>query len=442
MQAERVQLQMQPLKPPGDPIQPAPLRATLRRQQQHEQQQWLALQQQRQRMVYEKQVRERQQQQHQHQHQQQHQQRRAPAPQRQMTQYSSRTGGGEVATSGQLMRSGSQSQLLRVSPSDIAAAVEDGIRSEEQAGAQAGALTTNKRSLETRLAQLRAERQRSHAFQLYTSVHSGADMQMRAPPVLPAGGGGSGRSSPSQTSPSRRLPPAPPAGSLYGAAIVSGEPLAPGLTFRSFAINGHDDDEAIEAEGGAHSPELPPPPVGSSRQQLTTAALLQARRTPPPPHAPVGSVASGSPSRASGSRNPSRPGSAGLSRPGSAGADRAPVKLHVTELHMEGGSAGSFGHPAGLDFEASPASGLKATAVEPVVARLPSPGRASPDAPSRPPALPPAHERKSVPAPPSSPTPERAEAASREDALGGADVVGAEPTAFSEALGRSRPPPA
>ena len=39
MQAERVQLQMQPLKPPGEPIQPAPLRATLRRQQQHEQQQ-------------------------------------------------------------------------------------------------------------------------------------------------------------------------------------------------------------------------------------------------------------------------------------------------------------------------------------------------------------------------------------------------------------------
>ncbi len=425
MHVERIHIQPAPVKPPGDPIQPAPLRATLRRQQLHEHQQWQALQRQRQRQQqqqYEQQLREQHEQReleaafeaklHREIQRQQQLLLQQPGPQGQQqgqwrTQY---TGGEAVATSGQLGSSGSQSQLLRVSPSDIAAAVEEAYRSEAP-----GSLAANKRALESRLAQLRQERQRSPAFALYAAVRSGADIPMRAPPALPPGVA-AGAGACASASPARRMPPAPPAGHLASAVITNPQPVAPGLTFRNFAISGAGDepeasDEIPDAMVGS---ALASPPAGAgsvgggtSARPLSTVALMQARRTPPPP---AGSVAGGSssPSRSASrpnSRPTSRPASAGpsrpLSRPGSAGAERTAVKLHVTELQVPslapGATAGaSLGHPAGLDFDSSPAAGLKATANESCAARLP-PGAS----------LPSPRARSGVPAPPSSPTPDR-----------------------------------
>ena len=417
---EGIHIQPRPVKPPGEQVQPHPVRATVRRQHLHEQQQWQAMQQQRQRQQllhaereqHEQQERQRleaafeakleraiQQQQMQMQQLQQLQGQKPPMQQQEqgLGQLRPQHAGGEpVGTNVQLGSSGSQSELLRISALDVAAAVEEAFRT-----VAPGSLAANKRALEARLSQLRQERLQSPAFALYATVtgsSSGGKLRMRAPPTLPAGG-----RTGTLTDSTRRMPPAPPAGHLASKLITNPQPVVPGLTFRSFAICGESEEVEPEDryEGAVPDPAFPSPTgtyggAGTygrapSMESLYAGAML-----------PAGSPASSrSPSR-SPSRLQSRPSSASrypgeanprspLSRPSSASAERTAVKLHVTALQVPvqpgliiqpperslGGAAGSasVGHVAGLDADPSASSPARSscTARLPAEIALPSP---------------------------------------------------------------------
>ena len=410
---EGIHIQPRPVKPPGEPVQPHPVRATVRRQHLHEQQQWQAMQQQRQRQQllhaereqHEQQERQRleaafeakleraiQQQQLQLQQLQQLQGQKPPM-QQQMQQGQvqgqlrpQHAGGEPVGTNVQLGSSGSQSELLRISARDVAAAVEEAFRT-----VAPGSLAANKRALEARLAQLRQERQQSPAFALYATVKgssSGGKLRMRAPPALPAGGHtGTGADS------TRRMPPAPPAGHLASKLITNPQPVVPGLTFRSFAICGEPGEEPEDRYEGAVPDPAFPSPTGTyggagTYGRAPSMESLYAGAMPP-----VGSpAASRSPSR-SPSRLQSRPSSASrhpgeanprspLSRPSSASTERTAVKLHVTALQVPVQPGlivqlpeRSLGHSAGLEADPGASSPARSscTARLPAEIAIPSP---------------------------------------------------------------------
>ena len=286
----------------------------------------------------------------------------------------------------QLGSSGSQSELLRISALDVAAAVEEAFRT-----VAPGSLAANKRALEARLAQLRQERQQSPAFALYATVKgssSGGKLRMRAPPALPAGGHtGTGADS------TRRMPPAPPAGHLASKLITNPQPVVPGLTFRSFAICGEPGEEPEDRYEGAVPDPAFPSPTGTyggagTYGRAPSMESLYAGAMPP-----VGSpAASRSPSR-SPSRLQSRPSSASrhpgeanprspLSRPSSASTERTAVKLHVTALQVPVQPGlivqlpeRSLGHSAGLEADPGASSPARSscTARLPAEIAIPSP---------------------------------------------------------------------
>ena len=144
-QTRRIAIEPAPIGPIGAPIQPAPLRATRRRQQLREQQLWQA--------------------------QQREQQQVAEFVKRRLEANPSASVGAHTSAA---------ASQLRVAPSVVAAAVENAFRAQDTWRPQ-----SDKQSLEMRLAQLREERLRSSSLDLYEMVYAPAPPEVHRPPPAP-----------------------------------------------------------------------------------------------------------------------------------------------------------------------------------------------------------------------------------------------------------------